>query len=571
VHEDADLLVVDKPPGMISARPDDQTGKTLFHRVKQYVRRRPGRGRSGRERSGLGRSGGGGSSGGGGGGVGAWVIHRLDRDVSGLLVFAKTHEAYLSLKDQLKRRQVHRRYLAVVAGELPITPAGQWKWIDSFLKDGGPNRPVQLLPAAGAEASQPPPGRGEPLAPMRAVTYYRVLAAGHGRSLLAVRLETGRKHQIRAHLAGAGHAIVGDRLYGRQAPAATGRLALHAWELAFSHPVTGQPARFLSPPPQEFLQQVGASSDVLLADAASGEAGAPAGGSSDVPAAATGGTEKGWDHVAPWYEGLVSRQRSDYHEELVLPGVLRLVAPRAGQRTLDVACGEGLLCRRLAGLGLECVGVDASEQLVAAARRLAGSLPPKARVRFLVGDARCLADLPDLQAGRGSFDSAVCVLALMNIDPLEPVLAGAAAMLKPGGSFTAVILHPAFRCPGQTSWGWDAAGQSAPKPKRGAAPGGARQSGARQYRRVDAYLSSTNRSIVMNPGEVAAGKPPVTTTTWHRPIQAYVRAFAEAGLLVDALEEWPSHRVSEPGPHAAEQNRARREIPMFLAIRGRRA
>jgi hypothetical protein len=92
----------------------------------------------------------------------------------------------------------------------------------------------------------------------------------------------------------------------------------------------------------------------------------------------------------------------------------------------------------------------------------------------------------------------------------------------------------------------------------------------RQYRRVDAYLSVASRPIVMNPGQVAAGAPAVTTVTWHRPIQAYVSAFAAAGLLVDALEEWPSHRQSEPGPRAAEEDRARREIPMFLAIRGRR-
>ncbi|MFA6133439.1 MAG: hypothetical protein WC869_05425 [Phycisphaerae bacterium] len=74
----------------------------------------------------------------------------------------------------------------------------------------------------------------------------------------------------------------------------------------------------------------------------------------------------------------------------------------------------------------------------------------------------------------------------------------------------------------------------------------------------------------MNPGQAAHGKAAVTTLTWHRPIQTYIKAFAEAHLLVDALEEWASHRVSEPGPRAAEQDRARREIPMFLALRGRR-
>jgi hypothetical protein len=75
---------------------------------------------------------------------------------------------------------------------------------------------------------------------------------------------------------------------------------------------------------------------------------------------------------------------------------------------------------------------------------------------------------------------------------------------------------------------------------------------------------------VMNPAQAAEGKPAVTTVTWHRPIEVYVQAFASAGLLIDALEEWPSHRVSEPGPRAAEEDRARREIPMFLALRARK-
>ena len=71
----------------------------------------------------------------------------------------------------------------------------------------------------------------------------------------------------------------------------------------------------------------------------------------------------------------------------------------------------------------------------------------------------------------------------------------------------------------------------------------------------------------MNPGATAKGKDPVVTQTFHRPIQAYINAFAKAGLFVNALEEWPSARSSEPGPKAAEENRIRREIPMFLALR----
>jgi hypothetical protein len=84
---------------------------------------------------------------------------------------------------------------------------------------------------------------------------------------------------------------------------------------------------------------------------------------------------------------------------------------------------------------------------------------------------------------------------------------------------------------------------------------------------VDGYLSPGVSEIVMNPGAAARGSEPVTTLTYHRPLQTYVRALAEAGLLIDALEEWPSLRQSQPGPRAQAENRARREIPMFLTIR----
>jgi hypothetical protein len=141
-------------------------------------------------------------------------------------------------------------------------------------------------------------------------------------------------------------------------------------------------------------------------------------------------------------------------------------------------------------------------------------------------------------------------MALMNIDPLSSVLEGAASLLREGGRFVAVLLHPVFRSPGRTSWGWD---QS--------------EGSARQYRRIDAYLSPGQRDIVMNPGKSARGARPVVTQTYHRPLQTYVQHLAAHGLLVDRLEEWPSPRRSEPGPRAGEEDRARREIPMFLGIR----
>jgi SAM-dependent methyltransferase len=253
---------------------------------------------------------------------------------------------------------------------------------------------------------------------------------------------------------------------------------------------------------------------------------------------------------------------------VILPGTVRLLDVKRGTRVLDLACGQGILARRLAQLGVEVIGVDASPRLIEAAKRAAASDIPAPR--FVVGDAREVGSLEI-----GEVDAAACVMALMNIEPMGPVLEGVAARLKTGGGFVAVVLHPAFRSPGQTSWGW-AGGSPAPAmpahprqtDRRRPARGVASSVPPKQYRRVDGYLTPAQSPIVMNPGAVARGQAPVTTMTFHRPIQAYINAFARAGLLVNAMEEWPSLRTSQPGPRAAEENRSRREIPMFLALRG---
>ena len=227
-------------------------------------------------------------------------------------------------------------------------------------------------------------------------------------------------------------------------------------------------------------------------------------------------------------------------------------------RILDIACGQGALCRRLAEMGVEAVGVDASPRLIEAARAHGAGA---ARLRFEVADARALERLPT-EITATPFEAALCIMALMNMDPLELVLRGASGLLKPGGAFVGVILHPAFRAPGQTSWGWEESDRRERGPR-----GASRPPAVRQYRRVDGYLSPGQMPITMNPGRAAHGSEPVTTLTFHRPIQTYVRALSDAGFLLESLEEWPSMRRSQPGPRASEEDRARREIPMFLGFR----
>ena len=224
---------------------------------------------------------------------------------------------------------------------------------------------------------------------------------------------------------------------------------------------------------------------------------------------------------------------SDYHRHVVLPGTLRLLNPAAGERILDVACGQGVLCRQIRERGALPTGVDAAPELIRAARERTGE-----GIEYHVGDARDLAFLP-----AETFAAASCVLAIQNIHPFQPVLTGIARALAAGGCAVLVMMHPAFRGPKYTSWGWE--GNQV------------------QYRRVERYLVPRKDPIVTHPGK----KTGDYTWSFHRPIGTYVKALRNAGLLVDALEEWPSHRKSEPGPRASAENRARAEIPMFLAIR----
>jgi ubiquinone/menaquinone biosynthesis C-methylase UbiE len=253
--------------------------------------------------------------------------------------------------------------------------------------------------------------------------------------------------------------------------------------------------------------------------------------------------------VAEWYDQLVGEAGSEYHREVVLPGVVRLLAPQPGDRMLDVACGQGVLCRLLAGKGVEVTGVDAARELIAAARERdraptppAGPGPAVASppIKYHVADARDLGFLP-----AGHYDAAACVLSIQNVHPIQGVCDGVARALRPWGRFVVVMMHPAFRGPKETAWGWDA-------------------EGGVQYRRVDRYLLPRKTPIVAHPGKDAG------TYTWsfHKPIESYVRALRNAGLLVDALEEWPSHKTSAAGARAAAENAARKEIPMFLALRG---
>jgi 23S rRNA pseudouridine1911/1915/1917 synthase len=159
-------------------------------------------------------------------------VHRLDRDTSGLLVVARGEAVHAALKTMLQRRAITREYLALVEGR----PAARAGTIDAPL---GRDRRVRTRISAETDA------------PRDAITHFEAERAFEGYTLLRVRLETGRTHQIRAHLKAIGHPVAGDPEYGHPGELGLGRQFLHADRLAFTHPVTGAAVDVRSPLPSD--------------------------------------------------------------------------------------------------------------------------------------------------------------------------------------------------------------------------------------------------------------------------------------------------------------------------------
>jgi len=206
LHEDDAILVVDKPAGLVVHPGAGTTEPTL---VEGLLADRPLPEGDDPVRPGI--------------------VHRLDKDTSGLLVIAKTPSALASLKGQFASRQVGKLYLAQVGGRI----AEEEGLIDAPI-GRDPARPRRMTVRADGRDAQ---------------SEFTVLERGETATLLAVRPLTGRTHQIRTHLHYIGHPVLGDRIYrGPQAA----RLMLHAWRLVFTHPASGRPAQFQSPVPRDF-------------------------------------------------------------------------------------------------------------------------------------------------------------------------------------------------------------------------------------------------------------------------------------------------------------------------------
>jgi 23S rRNA pseudouridine1911/1915/1917 synthase len=202
LYEDQYLVVVDKPAGLLSIASGTEREKTAYWILAEYLRRKGEKRRPA-------------------------AVHRLDRDTSGLMVFAKSERIKKRLMEHWNSAVVKRRYIALAEGEFFREKADEGI-IDAPLGEDGGGRVV--VRPGGKEAR----------------TWWKLLARGRGYSLLSLELETGRRNQIRAHLFFLGYPVAGDKKYGAKTNP-LGRLALHAEALSFYHPVSGELLEFLSP------------------------------------------------------------------------------------------------------------------------------------------------------------------------------------------------------------------------------------------------------------------------------------------------------------------------------------
>lgn len=240
-----------------------------------------------------------------------------------------------------------------------------------------------------------------------------------------------------------------------------------------------------------------------------------------------------WGNVAEWYDTLLEKGDDTYQAKVVLPNITRAMNLVKGERVLDLACGQGFFTRAFHLLGAQVQGVDIAHDLITRAKKQS----PK-EITYFVRSADDLAIFED-----NSFDKISIVLAIQNIEAPHKVFKECRRVLAQGGKLYLVLNHPAFRIPKASAWGFD-------------------ESTKTQYRRIERYMSESKAVIDMNPSKPGTSE----TVSFHRPLQYYFKTLANAGFAVARLEEWLSHRESEKGPRKGAEDRARKEIPLFLFL-----
>jgi len=250
-------------------------------------------------------------------------------------------------------------------------------------------------------------------------------------------------------------------------------------------------------------------------------------------------SETSWETSSSWYDKIVGQQGHYYHQQVIIPGVLRLLEMdkhAQPHHLLDLACGQGVLARHLPK-AMKYLGIDASHSLIEAAKKYKN----KQLHQFLVHDLSRPLDLPYKE-----FSHAACILAAQNLNnPLE-LFRTAFHHLRKTALFIIVLNHPCYRIPRQSSWGID-------------------EQKKLQYRRIDCYMTPLKIPIQLHPGKQESSE----TWSFHHPLSYYTSLLKQAGFVLDAIEEWCSDKKST-GKNAVMENRSRKEFPLFMTLVARK-
>ena len=246
--------------------------------------------------------------------------------------------------------------------------------------------------------------------------------------------------------------------------------------------------------------------------------------------------ETSWGKVAGWYDELLEKGVDTYQKELILPNLIRIMDIKKSDKILDIACGQGFFTRELSKLGADISGVDISKELIEKAKNNSSE-----KIKYFISSSDRLTFSED-----NAFDKIVIVLALQNIEKIKETIKECNRVLKTKGKMYIVLNHPAFRVPKKSDWGYDYKKDI-------------------QFRKVEQYLSELMVKIDMNPGEKDL-KNKKYTFSFHRPLQSYFKFFNNNNFLVSGLEEWCSHKESQNGPRRKAEDKARKEIPIFMSI-----
>ncbi|GAB4225443.1 MAG: class I SAM-dependent methyltransferase [Chlamydiales bacterium] len=238
-----------------------------------------------------------------------------------------------------------------------------------------------------------------------------------------------------------------------------------------------------------------------------------------------------WEKVTNWYENLTGEEGHYYHQELIIPSLVKKIVALGARSTLDIACGQGVLSRALPP-EINYLGLDLSKSLIEAAKKR----NKRKNHRFVHGDAR------DFKFDH-LFDCAAVILAIQDIDDINKVFQSAYNALNVDGRLFIVMNHPCYRIPRQSRWSID-------------------EGNKMQVRIVQAYMNEMQIPIQTRPSK---DRQSHQVYHHHRPLQTYFHALKQTGFLIEDFEEWVSNKMST-GKYRKMENRAREEFPLFVCI-----